>query len=679
MALERSTHTLFLPYCLAMGGAGVALLILMTRVWPHNPNLPLFSGLFWILVLFATIFGSLGFTMGIKHSVHVSIGSIFEMALLLSFGPLVTLWVSALSFSAASLIRQLDRVYLRKIPLNWPRRYSLAIMFFDGAMMAFMWTLGGLLYNWLGGANYPVADYLLSRLLFQIVLIALVNHYANALFVAIFQYLRNISSISEYFLKESPFTLIFELATVPLGVLLAAAYQQMGVGVFLWFLVIMVMIGLLLRTHSNTRLHLENRLAELRLLNKLGRATNSTLNMTELLEQIYRETTQLLEVSSFAIGLYDAQSQQITFPLAVENGVRYERQVVKLGEGIASHIIHNKQTVHFHERAQLEASNISYLRVKNSIMPESYLGVPLIIGDEVLGVLTVQHERAHAFDNHQVQLLTTMAAQLANALRNARMYAELEKSFHAMREVSRLKDEFLNSISHELRTPLTVIIGWGELMALGRLSEEQLNTAVDQINRSSGRLLQLVNSLLDLSKIEQGLLKLDLHETNIHTPVQRAVDENMIEAVTKSIQVRCEFAEQLPTVRIDSLRIQQVVSNLLSNAIKFTAEGGLVVVRSEQRQQHIQVSVIDNGIGIDHAMLPYIFERFRQIDGSTTRKYGGVGIGLSLVKRLIEMHGGMVLVDSELGKGSTFSLMLPLTNTNANLAMKTSPVVNQLT
>jgi signal transduction histidine kinase len=404
---------------------------------------------------------------------------------------------------------------------------------------------------------------------------------------------------------------------------------------------------------------LEQRLTELRVINRLGRVANSTLNMDKLLEQTFNETTELMEATIFAVVLYDAKLKQISIELMIENGQRYQRQVVDLGEGIASHIINTKQAVLFRDSAELIASRIPYVKIQDSLLPESYLGVPILIGDEVIGVLTVQHEKARAFDQHHAQVLTTVADQLASAIRNARIYADLERNFQAVREINRIKDEFLNNISHELRTPLTVIIGWGELMANGRLSEEQLRTAIDQINKSSQRLLALVSSLLDLSKIERGALKLDRRDIDINFAVQRAVDENSFDAATKNIDLKCEYGEELPMINGDCARLQQAVSNLLNNAIKFTHDGGLVVIRSEQYDNRIMISVTDNGIGIDQSKLPFIFERFSQGDGSTTRKYGGAGIGLSLVKSLIEMHGGEVVVDSEPGKGSTFSLLLP--------------------
>ncbi|MBL8196288.1 MAG: HAMP domain-containing histidine kinase, partial [Blastocatellia bacterium] len=221
---------------------------------------------------------------------------------------------------------------------------------------------------------------------------------------------------------------------------------------------------------------------------------------------------------------------------------------------------------------------------------------------------------------------------------------------------------FLNNISHELRTPLTVIIGWGELMAYSRLSEKQHNSAIEQINKSSTRLLYLVNSLLDLSKIEKGSFRLELQKINVNDAIKNAVEDNTIDAVAKNIEITCQLALDLPFLFADPLRLQQIVSNLINNAVKFTNNDGLIVVRSEMIEKEVLISVSDNGIGITEEVLPHIFERFSQADASTTRKYGGVGIGLTLVKKLVEMHGGKITVESEIGKGSTFSLILPLDN-----------------
>lgn len=658
MATNNREHPLLIPYCLTTGIAGFVLLIIMTRQW--ELGLPILSIQFWLLTVIAVLFGTFGFQIGKKYSLHVSLSVVFEFALLLSFGPLVTLLVSAISFSGAFLLRLIDVAYVQKQPLKRPWRDSLAITAFTGAMIVFVWTIGGSIYLKLGCKGCSPTTYLMTPSFLVLLLIGVVNHYVNSLTLSIYQKLRGLSTISDYFLKDSPPIMLFEISIIPVGVLLAATYQTMGWGMFYWFIAALLAIGFLLRRHSNTSKNLEDRIAELRVLNKLGRAANSTLDMDELLEQTFQETSNLMETQTFIVGLYNSDKEQIQIEKIIENGTNYEKRVIDLGESLTGYIIRNKSSVLFRDRTELNSSGVPYLQLKDSLMPESFLGVPIMSNDDVLGVITVQHEKARMFDSNHRRLLTTLADQLGSAIRNARLYADMERSLVSMRELNRLKDEFLNNISHELRTPLTVIMGWGELMAYGKLSEAQNRSAVDQINRSSNKLHNLVSSLLDLSKIERGTLKLELKELNINDCTQRAVDENQIDAATKNIELICDLAEDLPKVMVDGTRIQQIVFNLLNNAIKFTHDGGLVVVHSENIEDQILISISDNGIGIDNNMLPHIFERFSQVDSSTTRKYGGAGIGLALVKKLTEMHGGEVQVDSEPGKGSTFTIVLPV-------------------
>ncbi len=659
-------HQLFRPYCLITGLAGGALLFLLTRYWPIG--LPLFSGEFWLLAVLTIFLGMLGFHIG-RGSLHVSLTSIFEIMTLLSFGPLVTIWVSAIGFAGGPILRALDRGYIRKLPRlrSWPDQ--LLISAFTGGMAVFMWTTGSLIYRALACQDCAAAHYLFSPALLILVLITVNNNLVNGFFLAFYQRCQG-NSIKEFFSKDFLAIVSFETVTMPIGVLLAVVYQVMGWGTLFWFLIFLFAIGVLLRNHSNTLIDLEKRVTELQVLNRFGHKANAILNMDELLKRVYQETISIFNATAFTIALFDPIKKEIKIDLKVEKERFSEKQVLLLDKDILSHIISTKQKVFWREK--IEGQNLILTKNINSKQPlsESYLGVPIFISDEVLGAIVVEQEKPRAFDSNDCHLLKILADQLASAIRNARLYADMEQNFLSMREISRIKDEFLNNISHELRTPLTVIIGWGELMSYGKLSEKQYQSAVDQINKSSVRLLNLVNSLLDLSKIQKGSLKLDLQEINVNDAIKRAVEDNSIEAATKNVELDTNLSKDLPKIKADLARLQQAIFHLINNAIKFTSSDGLVVVHSEELANEIIISVSDNGIGIDSTALPYIFERFNQADASTTRKYGGVGVGLTLVKKLIEMHGGKIIVESEVGKGSTFSLSLPLSYCNFQSTFK---------
>lgn len=657
MSLDKREHRLLIPYCLAMGAAGIIVIALLSQVWPMG--LPVLSYQFWILTFLGIIFGSLGFYIG-KDSLHVSLGSIFEVALLLSFGPMTTIVISTFSYAVALILRQIDRVYIRKLPLLRPWREHFAIMFFSGSMMTFMWVVSGAIYQRFACHNCSNAQYLFSLDLLLILAIGAINTTINSFFLAIYQKLRGLSTIVEYFTKDFPSIVLFEVAVVPVGILLAVVYETMGWGGYYWFILMLMAIGALLRTLSNTRQDLESRLAAFNVVNQFGRAANSTFNLDELLMQTYQKTCAFLEPANFAIALLEEDKQTIKIPLIIHDGVRETPQAIKLGEGGISYIINDKRAINLRSKEEVEALGIKQVIFSSGKLLESYLGVPIIMGEQVLGAIVVKHPHVGAFDNNHMQTLMIVADQLAGAIHNARSYLEMEQSFLSMKEINRIKDEFLNNISHELRTPLTVIMGWGELMSYGKLSDSQQHSAVEQINKSSQRLLHLVNSLLDLSKLEKGSLKLEYQETNINTPLQLAIEENMVDASSKNMELTADLTPLLPYIKVDPMRVQQIFTNIINNAIKFTLEGGLISVRSEFYQSKVLVSISDNGIGIASNALPHIFERFSQADTSTTRKYGGVGVGLSLVKKLMDLHGAEINVDSEVGKGTTFNLLFPV-------------------
>jgi CheY-like chemotaxis protein len=241
--------------------------------------------------------------------------------------------------------------------------------------------------------------------------------------------------------------------------------------------------------------------------------------------------------------------------------------------------------------------------------------------------------------------------ELLNSERAARSEAE---------SAGRLKDDFLATLSHELRTPLNAILGWSQLLAFDPKPED-LEKGLDAIQRNARAQTQLIEDLLDMSRIMSGKVRLDVQWTDLAGIIVAAVDSVRPSAEAKGIRVRKILDSHAGPVSGDPTRLQQVVWNLLSNAIKFTPKGGKVDVLLERVNSHIEITVHDSGIGIKPEFLPMVFERFRQADSSTTRSFGGLGLGLSIVKHITELHGGTVRVKSEgEGKGATFSVLLPL-------------------
>jgi PAS domain S-box-containing protein len=271
--------------------------------------------------------------------------------------------------------------------------------------------------------------------------------------------------------------------------------------------------------------------------------------------------------------------------------------------------------------------------------------VPLVLDDGRIAQLGVTREITA-----QVGYERERTALLENE-RAARTEAE---------RASRLKDEFLATLSHELRTPLNAIFGWSQLLNVNSKSTD-LAEGLDAIRRNASAQAQLIDDLLDMSRIISGKVRIDPQPTNLAVVVEAALESVAPSAVGKGIRITKIFDPHAGPIWGDPIRLQQVVWNLLTNAIKFTPKGGKVTVTSQKINSHLEITVHDTGIGIPQDALPYIFERFRQVDSSTTRSYGGLGLGLSIVKQLVELHGGTIHAASA-GKdqGSTFVISLPL-------------------
>jgi len=322
--------------------------------------------------------------------------------------------------------------------------------------------------------------------------------------------------------------------------------------------------------------------------------------------------------------------------------------------------------------------NAPYYGMPEGHLPvTSYLAVPVISrSGEVLGGLFFSHPAPAMFTERDEIIVSGLASQAAIAMDNARLYeaakkaraeaeqaaAENERLYKQAEESSRLKEEFLATISHELRTPLSAILGWARMLRLGQLSPENSAKALETIERNARAQSQLVDDLLDVSRIITGKLRMDVRPTDPNSFIDAAVEAVRPAAEARGVRIQKVIDTGLVAIPGDPVRLQQVVWNLLSNAIKFTPRGGRVQIRSERVNSHLEIVVTDTGQGIPAAFLPHVFDRFRQADQKTSRQHGGMGLGLAIVRHLVEMHGGTVSADSEgEGKGATFTVMLPIT------------------
>jgi signal transduction histidine kinase len=300
--------------------------------------------------------------------------------------------------------------------------------------------------------------------------------------------------------------------------------------------------------------------------------------------------------------------------------------------------------------------------VLNRLGYRSLLTVPILREQQIMGGLTVWRREVGEFEPEVVKLLQTFATQSALAIHNARLFREIEAKSKQIEVASQHKSEFLANMSHELRTPLNAIIGFSEVLQerlFGELNEKQAEYTDDIL--SSGRhLLSLINDILDLSKIEAGRMELEVTTFYLPDAIENALLLVRGRASRHAIKLDRVIDDRVGEFTGDERKVKQVLVNLLSNAVKFTPEGGQIKVEAGLGDSAVIVSVADTGIGIAREDQEAIFEEFRQVGSNYAQKREGTGLGLTLTRRFVEMHGGKIWVESELGKGSKFTFTLPI-------------------
>jgi signal transduction histidine kinase/ActR/RegA family two-component response regulator len=316
-------------------------------------------------------------------------------------------------------------------------------------------------------------------------------------------------------------------------------------------------------------------------------------------------------------------------------------------------------------------NNAPYHGMPEGHLPvRSYLAVPVMKSNgDVFGGIFLGHPDPDRFTAEHERIVQGIATQAAVGLINSQLYRSKESLLAAEREArsmaereSRLKDQFLNTLSHELRTPLNAIVGWSELLRIRHKGNPELEKALTVINRNAMAQATIINDLLDMSRIASGKVRLNLQHVQLAEVAAEAIDSVRPNAEAKGVALEWNREANPIYINGDPSRLQQALWNLLTNAVKFTPGGGKVKVEIVSEGNHAEITVSDSGRGIDREVLPFIFDRFRQADGSTAREFGGLGLGLSIVKSLVELHGGAIRVHSGgMGNGSAFTVTLPLT------------------
>ena len=405
---------------------------------------------------------------------------------------------------------------------------------------------------------------------------------------------------------------------------------------------------------------------ELRALGDVGQTVSSTLDLEKVLATIVSHAVQLSGCDCGVIYEYDELAQE--FNLRASH--RMEEEVVealraarvRLGEGATGQAAITRAPVQIPDI--FEQREFTGTRARPLITRFGYrslLSVPLLREHEILGGLTVWRRQTGEFKPEVVNLLQTFATQSALAIHNARLFREIEDKSRQIESANRHKSEFLANMSHELRTPLNAIIGFSEVLQerlFGELNEKQAEYTSD-ILTSGQHLLSLINEILDLSKVEAGRMELELASFDLPLAIDNARTFVRERAVKHGITLDVDVDDRLGEYVGDERKIKQILLNLLSNAVKFTPEGGRISITANKTENGAEISVSDTGVGIAPEDQPKIFEEFRQVGSDSTHKTEGTGLGLTLAKKFVELHGGRIWVESAVGKGSTFIFTLP--------------------
>src|SRR5688500_11168684 len=397
-------------------------------------------------------------------------------------------------------------------------------------------------------------------------------------------------------------------------------------------------------------------------LHEVGTVLASNLDRDAIVQKVTDIATELTsaEFGAFFYNVVDQQSRE-TYMLYTLSGApkeAFEKFPHPRATEVFAPTFHGQGTVRLDDVTQdpRYGHNAPYFGMPEGHLPvRSYLAVPVMGRDgQVLGGLFFGHSRPGVFTEIHGQLAEGVAGWAAVALENARLYVEA-------RTANRMKDEFLAVLSHELRTPLSAIVGYSRLLRGGMLSEEKAQRGLEALDRNAALLTQIVEDVLDVSRIISGKLRLDVQPVDIPLVLHNAIATVQPSADAKQVRVQTVIDPNVGPIAGDRDRLQQVVWNLLSNAVKFTPRGGRVQIRLERVNSHVEIVIADTGVGIPPEFLPHVFERFSQGDGTTTRKTGGLGIGLAIVRHIVEMHGGTVAAASAgENQGATFRVRLPV-------------------
>jgi signal transduction histidine kinase len=434
------------------------------------------------------------------------------------------------------------------------------------------------------------------------------------------------------------------------------------------FLVALI-VGDLAHQHAVFTRRSQQRSRELAFLREAGRSLGASLEPQAVLAETLAKVNELLEVEAASLALVEPSTGRISFELAIGGGNESVRGLrLEPGEGIVGQVIQEGRPVLVPD-VSAEPKWYEGVDEISGYRTRSLLCVPLRVKGQAIGALEVLNKRDGPFSEHDQQLLSSLADVAAQGIENARLHDEirqnaerLQEAYEELQKLDELKSNFIRNVSHELRTPLALMRGYLELVLDGQLgsltSEQEQSLAV--VAERSAHLTHIVNDIITLQTI--GAMGYDLEVLCLKSLAEEALERARTWAEKGGVELELEPpVEDLPRIRGDARRLGRVFDHLLDNAIKFSPDGGTVHLSLQREGAMVRTQIRDEGIGLSTDQFERVFDRFYQVDGAYTRRFGGSGLGLALVKEVIEAHGGAVWVESEgvPGKGSTFSFFLP--------------------
>jgi PAS domain S-box-containing protein len=406
---------------------------------------------------------------------------------------------------------------------------------------------------------------------------------------------------------------------------------------------------------------LDERRREAEITAELTRSVSASLDLETVLQRLCVAARELCAGDTAAIALPEDSGDVMAVRARVAPGAPEQRvRRIERGRGIGGRVMETGRPFRTDDYRTDPRFDKTYAELAVQAGIVTALVVPIRIDAVIGGLLYVTNRVARPFTDRDEGVLLSLADHAAVAIRNARLLADQQRALAEAERANRAKDDFLATLSHELRTPLTAMLGWVRMLRAGQLGPEQARTALEIIERNTRLQAQLINDLLDVSRIVAGKLQLDLRPLELVSVIEEAVASVKREADAKGLVLEASINPSAGPVLGDRVRLHQVVVNLLSNALKFTPAGGRVGVVLERVGATARLQVRDTGVGIEPELLAQIFNPFQQADSSSSRRHGGLGLGLAIVRHLVDLHAGTVRAESAgRGSGATFTVELP--------------------